>query len=81
MERAVHDAVLVVWMWVVLNQWLIGELIEGERGKPTRKRRREAQHSSGYSPCPWWIIRGGWKLAEGAIYMDKERISEYPGGG
>jgi hypothetical protein len=24
MERAIHDAVLVVWMWVVLNQWLIG---------------------------------------------------------
>jgi hypothetical protein len=34
-----------------------------------------------YSPCPWWVIRDGWKLAEGAIYLDKERISEYPGGG
>jgi IS1 family transposase len=52
MERAVHDAVLVVWMWVVLNQWLIWEMIEGGRGKPTRKRRREAQHSGEPRPFP-----------------------------
>jgi hypothetical protein len=29
----------------------------------------------GYSPCPWWVIQIGWKLAERAIYMDKERIA------
>ncbi len=52
MERAVHDAVLVVWMWVVLNQWLIWEMIGGGRGKPTRKRRRETQHSGEPQPFP-----------------------------
>jgi hypothetical protein len=50
MSQAVHDAVLVVCVWVVLNQWSIWELIEQKRGKPTRKRRREAQHSGEPKP-------------------------------
>jgi len=52
MERAVHDVVLVVWVWVVLNKWLIWEMIEREGGKPTRKRRHEAQHSGEPRPFP-----------------------------
>ena len=52
MSQAVHDAVLVVCVWVVLNQWSIGELIEQERRKPTRKRRREARHSGEPKPFP-----------------------------
>ena len=52
MERAVHEAVLVVWVWVVLNQWSIWELIERERRRPTRKRRHEAQHSGEPRPFP-----------------------------
>jgi hypothetical protein len=50
MSQAVHEAVLV--MWVVLNQWAIGEMIEGERGKPTRKRRHKAQDSGEPRPFP-----------------------------
>ena len=52
MDRAVHDAVLAVTVWVVLNQWSIWELIERERRRPTRKRRHEAQHSSEPRPFP-----------------------------
>jgi hypothetical protein len=31
MSQAVHDAMLVVCVWVVPNQWSIWELIEQER--------------------------------------------------
>ena len=52
MDHAVHDAVLAVTVWVVLNQWSIWEMIERERHKPTRKRRHEAQHSGEPRPFP-----------------------------
>ncbi len=37
MYHSVQDVVLVVCVWVGLNQWAIWELIERERGKRTRK--------------------------------------------
>ncbi len=52
MSQAVHDAVLAVSVWVVLNQWSIWEMIERERGKPTRKRRHEPQRSGEPRPFP-----------------------------
>ncbi len=42
MYHSVHDAMLVVCVWVVLNQWAIWELIERERGKLIRERRHKA---------------------------------------
>jgi IS1 family transposase len=52
MSQAVHEAVLVVCVWVVLNQWSIWELIEREGRKPTRKRRHKAQASGEPKPFP-----------------------------
>jgi IS1 family transposase len=52
MYHSVQDVVLVVSVWVVLNQWAIWELIERERGKPTRKRRHQAQASGEPRPFP-----------------------------
>ena len=52
MSYAVHDAVLVVCVWVVLNQWSIWEMIGQERGKPTRKRRHEPQRTGEPRPFP-----------------------------
>jgi IS1 family transposase/transposase-like protein len=52
MYHSVQDVVLVVSVWVVLNQWAIWELIERERGKPIRKRRRKAQDCGEPKPFP-----------------------------
>jgi hypothetical protein len=52
MNHAVHDAVLAVYIWLVLNQWSIWEMSGQERGKPSRKRRHEAQHSGEPRPFP-----------------------------
>jgi hypothetical protein len=52
MSHAVHDAVLVVCVWVVLNHWSICEMIGQERRKPTRKRRHEPQRSGEPRPFP-----------------------------
>jgi hypothetical protein len=45
MSQAVHDAVLVVCVWVALAQWAKWELIEREGHQPTRKGRHQAHHS------------------------------------
>jgi transposase-like protein len=52
MTHSVHDVVLAMSVWLLLNQWAIWEIIRHEGRKPTRKRKEKGRGSDEARPFP-----------------------------